>query len=215
MKKGIIFDMDGTLWDSSQQVAKSWDLALQKCKYEREPITKEDMQGVMGLTMDYIADILFANAKGEQKKEILQACCEVENEYLRQHGGELYPHVRQTMEQLREDGYKLYIVSNCQKGYIEAFLDYYKLWDMIEDRQCYGDNGLPKGENIRILYERNALEQAVYVGDIQGDCDAATHAGIGFIHARYGFGTIDHEVPSIDAFEKLPEVVKRLQKDIS
>lgn len=209
MKKGIIFDMDGTLWDSSVQVCKAWDIAVEKCGYDRAPITQEEMQGVMGKTMDKIAEILFPMVKGEDREALLAACCQEENLYLRAHGGVLYPNIRETMELLKKD-YHLYIVSNCQSGYIEAFLDYYQMWDLIEDIQCYGDNGRPKAENIAIIVERNGLEDAVYVGDIQGDYDSSCAAGVKFIHAAYGFGTIDAEVPAIRQFSELPELVGKV-----
>ena len=45
-KQGIIFDMDGTLWDSAENVAKSWNKAIADYGYERAPITKEDMYSV-------------------------------------------------------------------------------------------------------------------------------------------------------------------------
>jgi phosphoglycolate phosphatase len=207
MKKGIIFDMDGTLWDSSVEVCKAWDAAIAECGYERAPITQEDMQGVMGKTMDVIAEILFPFVEGDAREELLERCCVVENEYLRAHGGVLFPNVRPTMEQLIAAGYHLYIVSNCQKGYIEAFLDYYKLWDLVEDIECYGNNDLPKGDNIALIVKRNSLEAAVYVGDIQGDYDSSCKAGVKFIHAAYGYGTINVPVPEIHAFEELPDVV--------
>lgn len=57
--KGIIFDMDGTLWDSAENVAKSWNKAIADYGYERAPITKEDMYSVMGKTMDVLASIIF------------------------------------------------------------------------------------------------------------------------------------------------------------
>ena len=60
MKKGIIFDMDGTLWDSAENVAKSWNLAIEKSGLIEKVLTTEDIQSVMGKTMDVIADILFA-----------------------------------------------------------------------------------------------------------------------------------------------------------
>lgn len=209
MRKGIIFDMDGTLWDSSVQVAASWDIAIEKLGYEREPITTEEMQGLMGKTMDVIADTLFSHIPQEEREALLAACCEEENEYLRQHGGVLYPDIRSTMEQLAEE-YHLYIVSNCQAGYVEAFLDYYKLWDLVEDIECYGNNGKQKGENIALLYQRNELADAVYVGDIQGDYEASRQAGIKFIHAAYGFGTIDAPVPKVASFSELPKAVKEV-----
>jgi phosphoglycolate phosphatase len=210
MKKGIIFDMDGTLWDSSVQVCKAWDAAVAACGYERKPITQEEMQGVMGKTMDVIADILFPFAEEAARTSLLEECCRVENDYLRANGGVLYPDVRPTMEKLLAAGYHLYIVSNCQSGYIEAFLDYYQMWDLVEDTECYGNNDLPKGDNIALLAGRNGLDAAVYVGDIQGDYDSSCKAGVKFIHAAYGFGTIDAPVPKIRTFAELPEIVPQV-----
>lgn len=211
MKKAIIFDMDGTLWDSAVNVAESWNVAMKEWGYEREPINEADMQSVMGKTMDQIADILFDKVEGQERADLLKHACKVENDYLREHGGVLYPEIRETMEKLKED-YRLLIVSNCQSGYIEAFLDYYKFHDLVEDIECFGNNNKPKSENIALICERNniAKEMAVYVGDIQGDYDSATAAGVKFIHAAYGFGTIDAEVEMIQAFHELPEVMKKM-----
>lgn len=209
MKKGLIFDMDGTLWDSAENVAKSWNLAMEKAQFDRAPLTLQDLQSVMGKTMDVIADILFAGADPDTRKRLLEACCEVENDYLREYGGVLYPQLRETLETLKKD-YHLYIVSNCQAGYIEAFLDHYQMWDLFEDIECYGNNDRPKGENIRLLADRNGLTHAAYVGDIQGDYNATMEAGLLFIHAAYGFGTIDHPVPAISNFAELPEVAGKV-----
>jgi|UniRef100_UPI0040276C56 phosphoglycolate phosphatase len=206
MKKGIIFDMDGTLWDSAAGVAESWNEAILAYGYERKPLTAGDIQSVMGKTMEDIADILFPELKVMQRKELLDLCCRLENDYLRRHGGVLYPDIRKTMEKLKVN-YHLYIVSNCQAGYIEAFLDYYKFHDLIEDIECYGNNDKPKGENIALLYQRNDLQDAVYVGDIQGDYDASMSAGVRFIHAGYGFGKVNADVPEIQKFSELIEVI--------
>ena len=206
MKKGIIFDMDGTLWDSAAGVAESWNEAILAYGYKREPLTAGDIQSVMGKTMEDIADILFPELNVMQRKELLDLCCRLENDYLRRHGGVLYPDIRKTMEKLKVN-YHLYIVSNCQAGYIEAFLDYYKFHDLIEDIECYGNNDKPKGENIALLYQRNNLEDAVYVGDIQGDYDASMSAGVRFIHAGYGFGKVEADVPEIQKFSDLIEVI--------
>ena len=206
MKKGIIFDMDGTLWDSAAGVAESWNEAILAYGYERKPLTAGDIQSVMGKTMEDIADILFPELNVMQRKELLDLCCRLENDYLRRHGGVLYPDIRKTMEKLKVN-YHLYIVSNCQAGYIEAFLDYYKFHDLIEDIECYGNNDKPKGENIALLYQRNNLQDAVYVGDIQGDYDASMSAGVRFIHAGYGFGKVEADVPEIQKFSDLIEVI--------
>ena len=206
MKPGIIFDMDGTLWDSSEGVAISWTEIVNK-EYDKERvITAEDIQGVMGRTMDKIADALFAELSKEERMALLRKCCVYENEYLKEHGGILFPDLEETFTALREN-YDLYIVSNCQAGYIEAFLDHYGFWHYFKDIECYGNNDFPKSENIKKVVERNNLTKAVYVGDIQGDYDATMAAGLPFIHAAYGFGTIAQETAKVDSFAELVKVV--------
>lgn len=210
MRKGIIFDMDGTLWDSAEQVAESWNAVLkQKYKDINVRITAEDMYRVMGKTMDVLGRIIFPDVEDERREKLLLDCYQYENEYLSEHGGKLYPDLEEVWQQLSED-YDLYIVSNCQKGYIEAFLEYFGFGKYIKDTECYGNNEKSKGENIRLVVERNQIKDAVYVGDIQGDYDASKEAGVKFIHAAYGFGTIDDEVPYINSLKELPEVVEKI-----
>ena len=91
MKKGLIFDMDGTLWDSAENVAVSWNIAIEESGMIERVLTTADIQGVMGKTMDKIADALFPELSKEDRMTLLEACCKLENEYLREHGGVLYP----------------------------------------------------------------------------------------------------------------------------
>ncbi|MGN0437507.1 MAG: HAD family hydrolase [Lachnospiraceae bacterium] len=205
-KLGIIFDMDGTLWDSAQGVAQSWNEIIEKEYSPDKKLTAKDIQSVMGLTMDRLAQKLFPDLEERKRMELLDHCGNHENEYLRIHGGVLYDGLEETLMKLHEN-YHLYIVSNCQSGYIEAFLEHYHFEKYFDDIECYGNNLMEKGDNIRNIVERNHLTKAVYVGDIQGDYEASRIAGISFIHAAYGFGTIEAEVPKINSFRELPDVI--------
>jgi phosphoglycolate phosphatase len=209
-KFGIIFDMDGTLWDSAEGVAKSWTEVVQRLHDKERVITTEDIHSIMGLTMDRIADILFPELPKDERMKLLDACGNDENEYLRQHGGILYPQLEETLIELKKK-YPLYIVSNCQSGYIEAFLEYYDFGKYFDDIECYGNNELGKGDNIRLVADRNHLDDAVYVGDIMGDYVSSKEAGVRFIHAAYGFGEIDDEVITISEFAELPRVMSELE----
>lgn len=213
MKKGVIFDMDGTIWDSSDNVAKSWDMAVKKAGYADVEITRANVQAAMGKTMDGFADrMLPFTTPGPQRNALRKACEEFENEYLREHGGILFPRVLETLAALKAMGYGLYVVSNCQSGYIEAFLSYYGIPldgpdPLFSDIECYGNNSLSKGQNIALIAKRNHLDAAVYVGDIQSDYESTCEAGLPFIHAAYGFGTIHADVPAIHTFADLTTVV--------
>lgn len=215
-KSALIFDMDGTLWDSSANVAASWTEEIRRHEdilpgASECTITQEDVRGVMGMTMTAIARKMFPELAGEAQQELLTACCEHENTYLGRYGGELYPGLEETLQRLQRAGYPLYIVSNCQKGYIETFLSHYGFGGYFADIECFGNNGLGKAENIRRLAERNGLTDYYYVGDIQADCDAALAAGGKFIHAAYGFGSVREPVPELKRFEDLPELLQTLQ----
>lgn len=200
--ESIIFDMDGTLWDSSRSVAQSWNEAVSGLPDVNINLTEKDIQGIMGLTMDVIADKFFGNTSKERRMEIMNICGSHENEYLKIHGGQLYENAEKTLESLSRE-HRLFIVSNCQSGYIEAFLEYYGLGKLFDGFICWGDNSLPKGDNIKYIMNKNNITDAVYVGDTQGDCDSAYYAGAKFIHAAYGFGTADRTDAVIHRFDEL------------
>ena len=113
-------------------------------------------------------------------------------------------------------GERLFIVSNCQDGYIEAFLTAHKMYDVIKDWESSGRSGKSKGENIKDIISRNSLTSAVYVGDTVSDSVGARFAGIPFIYAKYGFGeengrgkTDDYD-ESISDISELCEIIAKI-----
>ncbi|MCD7882815.1 MAG: HAD-IA family hydrolase [Lachnospiraceae bacterium] len=117
-----------------------------------------------------------------------------------------YPGVQQTIMELSEK-VPVFIVSNCQCGYIELFLKKTGLEPYVKDIECFGNTGKSKGDNIRLLSGRNGLKAPIYVGDTQGDADAAGQAGVPFVYAAYGFGTADHMDAEISCFSELKEII--------
>ncbi|MBE6040689.1 MAG: HAD family hydrolase [Clostridiales bacterium] len=206
----IIFDLDGTLWDSSDVVAESWNMLIRKETGCERGLSGADIARNMGKTMNQIADDLFDDLEEDERYALARKCEVFENAYISEHGAVLYDKVRETLAELRERGAKLAVVSNCQEGYVKAFLDSMDMWDYFVDYEEWGRSGLLKADNIRLVMERNGEDKAIYVGDIQRDSDAAHEAGIPCIYAAYGFGDINDAEGRIDSFDELPARLEEL-----
>lgn len=209
---GIILDVDGTLWDSRAVVAKAWSQALKETVGIEREFSGEILTPLFGKPMDEIMEALLPEMDKEQRDAVSVEFFSYENRLLETEHGILFPGVYETMEQLHKL-IPLYIVSNCQSGYIEVMLMGTGMTSFVTDFQCYGDNGKSKAENIRLLMERNNMEHAVYVGDTQGDSDACREAGVPFIFAEYGFGKVKQEPAGrIQNFSELLPLAKDWKK---
>ena len=102
--------------------------------------------------------------------------------------------------------YPLLIVSNCQSGYIELFLEKTGLGDIVTDMECFGNTKCSKGENIRSVADRNELKYPVYIGDTLGDYEACEMAKVPMIFAAYGFGEVLDAAAKIGQFQELLEI---------
>ena len=207
---GLLFDLDGTLWDAVDTICLSWNRALARVAPEYAgSIDRERLQACMGMLLPDIIRRLLPQLEEERAMALLHEMLEEENACIAELGGTLFPGTEESLAQLAER-FPLFIVSNCQDGYIEAFFQAHGLSGYFKDYEDPGRTGLAKAENIALVVERNGLKKPLYIGDTQGDYDAATKAGVPFLHAAYGFGQIDREVPRVEAFADIPAAVQRL-----
>ena len=198
----IIFDLDGTLWDPIDTVLKAWNHSIIKYSQIKKVLTRNDFEETMGLQMPEISKKLFPYLSEDMRTQLFAEFGQIENEYIKQYGGRLYPNVEDVLRSLSKE-YKLFIVSNCQDGYIESFYHFHKLEKYFLDYENPGRTGLSKGENINLIIERNHLDSPIYVGDTAGDLTAAKYAGIPFTYAKYGFGHVTEYDSVIDKFDEL------------
>ncbi|MEG1822551.1 MAG: HAD family hydrolase [Clostridiales bacterium] len=197
----LIFDLDGTLWDAVSGVTTAWNIAIKKFNLNMI-LTENDVRGIMGLTAQGIKEKLFPNLHKNAQDELFTQCSKEEQIYLNANGAKIYPKVKETLAQLSLS-MPLFIVSNCGHGYIEAFLDYYNLRPYIKDFEYFTRTGMEKGENIKLIIDRNNLKHPIYIGDTMGDYKGAKYADIPFIFAAYGFGTMETTEKTITNFADL------------
>lgn len=201
--ESIILDVDGTLWDSTELVAKSWNRAIRDIGISHIDVTADQLKTLFGRTMKEIADVVLKDCSEEEKEKVMDLCCQYEHEDLENDEcNMLYPNVKETIIELSKT-HRVFIVSNCQSGYIEMFLRKTNLGAYVTDIECFGNTGKGKGENIRLIMERNHSESACYVGDIWGDYEASCQAGVPFVFAEYGFGNVPESKWKIKDFSEL------------
>lgn len=208
-KSAVIFDLDGTLWDATGQVFQIWNRVFARRPELNIRLTRKDMENCMGKTMDEIAAMLFPDLEPAVRETIMDECGQEEVMYLREHGAVLYDGVRETVALLKRT-YELYIVSNCQDGYVDAFLMAHRFEDDFKDIEMSGRTGKTKGENIRSVMRRNQVARAVYIGDTLGDERAACYADIPFLYAAYGFGEAAVPDGVLHSIRELPAVLKEI-----
>ncbi len=202
----IIFDVDGTLWDSRIPVAHSWNHSIEVYTGKPSQFTPEYLGQFFGKTMDVIIKVLLPDCAPEERLRLGERIFAEENDWLATEPGTVYPGVEATLEQLAQR-YPLYIVSNCQNGYIEVMLETTGFGRFFSGHLCYGDTQEGKGKNLVTLCKRYGLRDAVYVGDTQGDADACAEAGIPMIYAAYGLGNVENPWKTIHSFSDLLELV--------
>lgn len=206
MKPAILFDLDGTLWNSSAGVAKAWNEGMRRLGEKGKELSAEQTLAYMGLPMDEIARRLFPNDPSEKAMEKLSLCTALENEVLARSGGVLYEGLEECLQALRPDFF-IGIVSNCQAGYIEAFLKAHHLEDAFDDHLCWADTKADKEVTIEKMVQKHDLGPVLYIGDIQKDADSSAKAGVDFAFASWGFGDVP-DAYHLESLAQLPAYAK-------
>lgn len=198
----MIFDLDGTLWDSTETSAKVWMKLMEDFPEVTDTVTADQLRQLFGRPLREIGIAVLKSVSEERAAKIIAECCELQNPLIAKLGGILYPELEDTLNLLSLK-YKLFIVSNCEDGYIESFFEAHGLQKYFTDYECPGRTRKLKADNIRLIIERNGLKNPVYIGDTLGDATAAKEAGVPFIFAEYGFGQVEEYVDKLHSFSDL------------
>jgi phosphoglycolate phosphatase len=202
----IVFDLDGTLWDTCAACAIGWNIVVERHGIAWPAITAADVRSVAGKPHAECIRQVFRGLSEAQLAILSEETATEDVRCIEAHGGELYPGVREGVTQLAER-YPLFIVSNCQAGYIELFLRSNGFGQLFRDSECWGNTGLSKAENLQRVIARNGLVAPVFIGDTDGDQTAAGSCNVPFLHVAYGFGQCPTAAHRAQSF---PELCARL-----
>ena len=202
--ESLIFDIDGTLWDSRALVAEGYNRQLKKEGMGHLQISVDTLKSLFGKPLPEIGRLLFTEIPDMKEREaLIYRCTESQDQYLKENPCQVgYPQVKETLRQLSEK-YRLFIVSNSEKGYPELCMEKLGLNPYISGHLCYGDTHTPKGETIRTLMKKYHISNAAYIGDTQGDYEATLQAEVPFIWASYGFGAPEGFAAKIEKISDL------------
>jgi phosphoglycolate phosphatase len=201
----LVFDLDGTLWDTCETCAIAWNAELARLGIVYRPMTAADVRAVSGQPHVAAIRAAFPGLAEPDVVRLAEATAIADNDAVARDGGMLYPGVREHVPEIAQR-LPLMIVSNCQRGYIETFLAWSGLAAAFGDFECWGNTGATKAENLRAVIARNRLRAPLFVGDTEGDRSAADANRVGFVYASYGFGTVDRYDHRIDRFAELLEL---------
>lgn len=210
VRTALIFDLDGTLWDTAATCADAWNAALKEIDIPIRTITKSDIQGIMGLTAQQIRAKIFFDLPLELANRCLNSAFKKELNFIKTQGGTLYPGVAGGIIALSKK-YDLYLVSNCQQDYLDLFFNVTNLKSYFIDSECHGRTGKPKDDNIISVVKRNKISRAIYLGDTETDARASEKAGIDFYFMAYGMGTVFDYKLKFESFEEFVLFAKKTE----
>lgn len=219
-KKAIFFDLDGTLIDSSKDLAIAVNFMLEKIGREtfRESIIQEWVgNGATILTkralsgsIDYDEDL---------DEDFVKECVDILLEYYSKHltvHTKMYPNVAETLKELKSRGYSLVVITNKPKDFVKPILNHFGLQELFEFSLGGDSLSQKKPHPMPLLYSCEKLnispKEALMVGDSKNDIISAKGADIDVVVVSYGYNhgeSLQKYNPNIiiDDFSELLEIV--------
>lgn len=214
-KKLLIFDVDGTVWDSGPDILFSFNHILQT--HYQFKIGREDFGKLAGMPLQKMFMNTVANLETERAqflaKEYRKHYIDAGN-YINQ--TVLYPDVLETLGRLKEAGFLLAIASSKPIRVLTKMVDHFKL-PKFDSILGTGESQLKDKPNPDIILEtmaklKVATEDAVMIGDSSADILAGNNAGTSTIAVSYGFDDLTNLLACnpmlvIDRFSELSSIL--------
>jgi len=184
--KLILFDLDGTLVDTSKDITTALNYALKQ--YGTQELSVQKTIKMVGEGITRLIEKILGDENLHMRDEIIKMFIEYYSEHLADYSHE-YPYVRETLEQL--SGYKKAVISNKRESLsIELLenLDLLKYFNLVAGSDTTSEK---KPSPVPIFHIMEKLETKPYesmiVGDSSFDIEAGKKAGIKTVAVTYGY----------------------------
>lgn len=201
MKKVVIFDMDGTLVNSSLTIVNAINHV--RGKLNLEPLNSETI-------LNKVNDPKLNPAKYFYKTDKFTPQHErwFSDYYTKNHERELilYDEILELLESLRERGFRLALATNAYRKSTLESLSYLQILDYFESIACFDDVG--RGKPAPDMLEKNlkdlkaTAEETIFVGDSERDMLAAKSANIDYIMINWGFSDYKNAIHKVSDLKK-------------
>lgn len=214
MQKAVIFDMDGTLFQTKLVLHKALEKAFKKLRKEKlwtgdTPL--KQYEAIMGVPLVEVWLTLCPNLNEQQRTDINQYFTQQLITLIADGEGALYPHTEQVLATLAET-HPLFIASNGEIDYINAIMKYYKLDRFIE--QSYSIQMISssnKAQLVQLIKEEHHIAAGYMVGDRISDFDAAKENDLTAIGVTFDF-SLEEELQQADyCIDALPQLLTLVQ----
>jgi len=204
LKKAIIFDMDGTLVDSS--LALSGAINHVREQLHLPPLKHADI-------LSKINDHTLNSAQYFYKSKYFLPEHQkwFSNYYSANHHKELvlYDGIKELLQLLKENDLKLAVATNAYRNSAIESLVHLDIHDCFDAVVCFDDvkEGKPSPQMLERITELFSLEteHALFIGDGERDQMAAKRAGMDYIMVSWGFSR--HDSSAVNSVEQLKEIL--------
>ncbi|PRO64530.1 HAD family hydrolase [Alkalicoccus urumqiensis] len=216
MKKGIMMDMDGTLFQTDvllePALAETFSALRTRMIWQGDtPIEK--YREIMGVPLPEVWKTLLAEQSDLERELADELFQEALVRRIGEGEGRLYQGVKTALRELAEDHWRLHVISNGRRPYLEAIVDAHGLRPYLAGVHSIDD--LPEGNKTALcghVLEKEPLEKAVMIGDRASDGEAGRAYQLPFIGCTFGFA-LEEELAAADArMNEWKEVQKHLDQ---
>ncbi|USK76684.1 HAD family hydrolase [Peribacillus frigoritolerans] len=210
MLQSLIFDMDGTLFQTEKILELSLDDTFNHLRLlnEWDTVTPIDKyREIMGVPLPKVWEALLPNHSKEVREQTDAYFLKRLVENIRSGKGALYPNVKEVFSYLKENNCSIYIASNGLMEYLKAIVSYYNLDNWVtETFSIQQIQTLDKGDLVKKIVKKYDIKRAAVIGDRLSDINAAKDNGLIAIGCNFDFAQEDELAQADLVIDELMEL---------